>query len=84
MVYGGEQYWVALVFELRADPLSLKYHAVSRNIASTEFNEDLGEYLKGVVHDENAQLLGGVAGFAGVFHPCFILLYGGSSWYTER
>lgn len=36
------------------------------NIAPTEMQED-GTLLTGVVHDENARLLGGVAGNAGVF-----------------
>jgi len=39
---------------------------VSR-IAPTEFDAERGEYLCGVVHDENARVLGGVAGHAGVF-----------------
>lgn len=36
-------------------------------IASTEYRKGLGYCLRGVVHDENAQWLGGVAGHAGVF-----------------
>ena len=36
------------------------------NIAATEATED-GEYLQGVVHDENVRFLGGAAGNAGVF-----------------
>lgn len=36
-------------------------------IAPTEFDAESGDYLCGVVHDENAWVLGGVAGHAGVF-----------------
>lgn len=39
----------------------------SYNIASTEFDKATGEYKMGLVHDENAEVLGGVAGHAGVF-----------------
>ncbi len=37
------------------------------NIASTEYSEDIQEYLKGIVHDENARFLKGISGNAGVF-----------------
>ena len=37
------------------------------NIAATEINVPSKTPLKGIVHDENAQLLGGIAGHAGVF-----------------
>ena len=39
----------------------------SRPIASCEKDEQTGEYLTGIVHDENARYLSGVAGNAGVF-----------------
>lgn len=42
------------------------YLPVGGNIAPTEQQED-GSLLTGIVHDENARLLGGVAGNAGVF-----------------
>ncbi len=42
------------------------YLPTGGNIAATERLPD-GSYLTGVVHDENARLLGGVAGNAGVF-----------------
>ncbi len=35
--------------------------------APTEFNVDAGHLLQGIVHDENARSLGGVAGHAGLF-----------------
>lgn len=35
--------------------------------AATEFDAASGKYLRGVVHDENARFLGGVAGNAGLF-----------------
>lgn len=35
--------------------------------AATEFSEDVGTILQGVVHDENARSLDGVAGNAGLF-----------------
>ena len=40
---------------------------VSLPIAATEKDAQSGEYLTGVVHDENARYLGGVSGNAGVF-----------------
>lgn len=36
-------------------------------IAATEWDEETGTMLRGVVHDEKARALGGVAGHAGVF-----------------
>jgi serine-type D-Ala-D-Ala carboxypeptidase len=39
----------------------------SDNIAATEFCEERKEFLKGVVHDENARYFGGVSGHAGLF-----------------
>ncbi|MEG0512118.1 MAG: serine hydrolase domain-containing protein [Clostridia bacterium] len=42
------------------------YLPTNGNIAATEMQDD-GRCLQGVVHDENAQFLGGVAGNAGVF-----------------
>ncbi len=42
------------------------YVPTGDNIAATEMT-DAGECLKGTVHDENAQFLGGAAGNAGVF-----------------
>ena len=38
-----------------------------QDIAWTEWNEELGWYWTGVVHDENARFLRGVSGNAGVF-----------------
>lgn len=37
------------------------------SVAPTELDEKTGKYICGSVHDENAQVLGGVAGHAGVF-----------------
>ncbi len=37
------------------------------NIALTERNPQTGEWLAGVVHDENARFLGGIAGNSGLF-----------------
>ena len=42
------------------------YLPTGENIAPTEMQPD-GTLLRGVVHDENARFLGGVAGNAGVF-----------------
>ncbi|MBW1988815.1 MAG: beta-lactamase family protein [Deltaproteobacteria bacterium] len=39
----------------------------SAAVAATEKDPETGEYLQGVVHDENARALGGVAGHAGLF-----------------
>ncbi len=52
------------------NPLDMKtatYSPKSNNIASTEYSKEFGGYINGVVHDENARFLGGVAGNAGVF-----------------
>ncbi|NBD25527.1 serine hydrolase domain-containing protein [Paenibacillus glycinis] len=38
-----------------------------QQIAPTEYREEIRDIQKGVVHDENAHWLGGVAGHAGVF-----------------
>lgn len=46
--------------------LSTGYLPQDGNIAATEMQDD-GRCLQGVVHDENARFLGGVAGNAGVF-----------------
>lgn len=35
--------------------------------ASTEYSEKHGTYKKGIVHDENAEMLGGISGHAGLF-----------------
>ncbi len=37
------------------------------SIATTEYSKDLGKYVHGAVHDENARYIGGVSGNAGVF-----------------
>ena len=42
------------------------YNPQGGNIAATEMQDD-GRCLQGIVHDENARFLGGVAGNAGVF-----------------
>lgn len=52
------------------EPLEMEtacYNPKSDNIASTEYVKELNAYANGVVHDENARFLGGVAGNAGVF-----------------
>ncbi len=38
--------------------------------AATEYRADLGRYMKGEVHDENALAMGGVSGHAGLFSTC--------------
>ena len=51
-------------------PLDMKdtgYLPSGENIASTEYREELGKCLKGVVHDENARFLQGISANAGVF-----------------
>ena len=55
-----------MVFE----PLNMKstcYCPKGENIASTEIDPTTGIAINGVVHDENARFMGGVAGNAGVF-----------------
>jgi serine-type D-Ala-D-Ala carboxypeptidase len=43
------------------------YHEYEGGFAATEADEDSGAILSGVVHDENARFLGGIAGNAGCF-----------------
>ena len=38
--------------------------------AATEYRADLGRYMRGEVHDENALAMGGVSGHAGLFSTC--------------
>ena len=35
--------------------------------AATEFSESLGDYKRGIVHDENTESMGGISGHAGLF-----------------
>ena len=42
------------------------FHPANGNTAATEMQDD-GRCLRGIVHDENAQFLGGAAGNAGLF-----------------
>jgi len=68
VVYGQplDQLAQSRVFE----PLGMHrtgYRPTGGNIAPTEVDEQTGEALRGVVHDENARFLGGVSGNAGVF-----------------
>ena len=35
--------------------------------AEKEFNETIGDYKAGIVHDENAESMGGISGHAGLF-----------------
>ena len=59
----------ALARRLIFEPLGMRdtgYLPEGENIAATE-RQPNGAYLRGVVHDENARFLGGVAGNAGVF-----------------
>lgn len=37
------------------------------NVAYTEYDNEIGNYIHGIVHDENARFLNGVSGNAGVF-----------------
>lgn len=51
-----------------AGMLNTAYNPVdSGKTAPTEYDPERGQYLCGIVHDENARVLGGVAGHAGVF-----------------
>lgn len=43
------------------------YKPSSKDIASTDFCKDIGDYACGIVYDDNARFLGGVAGNSGVF-----------------
>lgn len=62
-----------LARELIFEPLGMQAtgfcppEAVRARTAATEHAPDLGRILEGIVHDENARALGGVAGNAGLF-----------------
>jgi len=65
--------------------------SVLNRVVSTEFNPSHNHFTHGVVHDENAQVLGGVAGHAGAFSTAKDLLLlasmalsGGRSWFGEE
>lgn len=54
------------------DPLQMKETGFNLNIshdrfAATEYSEKLNYYKIGVVHDENAESMGGISGHAGLF-----------------
>ncbi|MGE6257769.1 serine hydrolase domain-containing protein [Heyndrickxia sporothermodurans] len=54
------------------DPLNMGETGFNLNLthdrfAATEFSETLNEYKIGIVHDENAECMGGVSGHAGLF-----------------
>lgn len=52
------------------EPLGMNntgFNLNSQNAAATEYEENDGKMLMGCVHDENARLLGGIAGNAGLF-----------------
>lgn len=49
-------------------------------IAATEFDTVTGDYLHGVVHDENARAMGGICGHAGLFSTAEDLLRYASLW----
>jgi CubicO group peptidase (beta-lactamase class C family) len=49
-------------------------------MASTEFDESLGRYKLGEVHDDNAYALGGVSGHAGLFAPAADVAIYGQMW----
>ena len=63
----------------------------SQCVATEEKAEEKGTYWRGIVHDENARWLGGVAGHAGVFSCtedlaklCAVLLDGGDGFVSRR
>ncbi|MDR0449860.1 MAG: beta-lactamase family protein [Treponema sp.] len=41
------------------------------NIAATEYSQETGKCLSGIVHDENARFLSGISGNAGIFLDIF-------------
>ncbi|MCL2421048.1 MAG: beta-lactamase family protein, partial [Defluviitaleaceae bacterium] len=52
------------------DPLGMHssvYNPTSGHMVPTEYNEEIGGHLTGIVHDENARFLGGVSANAGLF-----------------
>ncbi len=63
----------SLARELVFEPLGMTrtgYKPLSRgehDIAATEYRPELGRYLCGIVHDENARFCGGVSANAGLF-----------------
>lgn len=83
-----------LASELVFKPLGMTstgYKPTSDNVVSTEFDKVTNQYLKGVVHDENARFLHEVAGNAGVFSTlddmikfCTMLSRGGEGYMSKR
>ncbi len=66
----------ALAQELVFDPLGMSRTGYlpeknerlrNMSVAATEYSKELGRYVCGQVHDENARYIGGVSGNAGVF-----------------
>jgi CubicO group peptidase (beta-lactamase class C family) len=67
-----EQHCATFIFE----PLGMNatsFRPTSGQIIPTEIDPERGGLLRGVVHDENAWVLGGVAGHAGLFSNVFDL-----------
>jgi len=67
------------------------YNPTGADIASTEFDAVTNAHLNGVVHDENARFMGGVAGNAGVFSTlddvikfCTMLSKRGEGFLSQR
>jgi CubicO group peptidase (beta-lactamase class C family) len=55
-------------------PLEMKETAFNptfstERYAVTEYNENLGVYKSGIVHDDNTEFMGGISGHAGLFAP---------------
>ncbi|MFD1884536.1 serine hydrolase domain-containing protein [Paenibacillus wenxiniae] len=50
------------------------------HIAATEYDTVRADWLRGIVHDENARQLGGIVGHAGLFATASDLLQYGQSW----
>ncbi len=54
--------------------------SLAARIASTEYDAAYADWLRGIVHDENARQLGGIVGHAGLFSTAGDLLRYGQSW----
>lgn len=68
-VIGGEPLDV-LAEKYVFKPLGMKntcYNPKRDNVAATEYSNELGKYICGTVHDENARRLNGISANAGVF-----------------
>lgn len=57
----------AILSRLEMDETGFNPTFAKKRYAATEYSESHGDYKTGVVHDENAESMGGISGHAGLF-----------------